>query len=211
METTRRPLRLLILGATGRIGGQLLQQATQRGHSVTAFVRSPGKLGRFGSSVNAVGGDPLDASAVRAMLTGHDAVLSALGPAGLGRSTVQQDGARAVVEAMQRGPVRRLLLVSAAMLFKDAGLLAAIVRTTILRNVAADCVQAEAAVTASDLDWTIVRPPRLTNGPITRRYAVARGHMPKGATGLLSRADVAHFLLDEAERAEHVHQVVGIG
>jgi putative NADH-flavin reductase len=137
-------------------------------------------------------------------------VISALGPPGLGRSTVQQDGARAVIEAMRRGPMKRLLMVSAGMLFKDAGILAAIIRNTVLRNVASDCREAEAAVTGSGLDWTIVRPPRLTNGAITRNYRVADGRLPEGSPGWSSRADVAHFLLDEVERAEHVRQIVGL-
>jgi putative NADH-flavin reductase len=201
---------LLVLGGTGRVGRQLLQQAQERGHVVTALVRSPEKLANLGSNVEVVRGNALDPDQVRAVLPGHEAVISALGAPGLGRSTVQQDAARALVEAMRQGPVKRLLMVSAGMLFKDAGILAAIIRNTILRNVARDCLEADALVTASTLDWTIVRPPRLTNGAPTGKYAAADGHLPAGGAGSVSRADVARFLLDEVERREHVRQIVGV-
>jgi putative NADH-flavin reductase len=67
-------------------------------------------------------------------------------------------------------------------------------------------------VTSSGLDWTIVRPPRLTHGPLTGRYAVAVGRMPPGAgaTAAISRADLAHLLLEEVERGAHVGHIVGV-
>src|SRR5919204_219517 len=90
----------------------------------------------------------------RDVLAGQHAVLSALGPPGPGRSTVQQDGARSTVAAMRSRSVRRLLIVSAAVLFRDIGVLAAILRNTFLRNVTRDCEETERIVTSSDLDWT---------------------------------------------------------
>ena len=109
---------------------------------------------------------------------------------------------------MQSAGMRRLLIVSAAILFEDLGLLAAVLRRTLLKNVVIDSGEMERIVTASDLDWTIVRPPRLTNGPLTARYHVADNRFPPGRQ-TLSRADVAHFLLDELEHRAHVRHVVG--
>jgi uncharacterized protein YbjT (DUF2867 family) len=102
--------------------------------------------------------------------------------------------------------------VGVAVLFNDAGWLAAVMRKTFLRNVARDSAEMERIVKASDVDWTIVRPPRLTNGPLTRTYGVADGRLPLGAGRIatVSRADVAHFLLDEIEQPGHVRQVVGM-
>ena len=157
-------MRLFILGATGGTGRQLIDQALVRGHQVTAFVRSPEKLGARPEGLSVQQGDPRDAAALTAALPGHDAVLSALGPPGPRRSTILPESARSTVSAMQSSGMRRLLIVSAAILFEDLGLLAAVLRRTLLRNVVIGSGEMERIVTASDLDWTIVRPPRLTNG-----------------------------------------------
>jgi putative NADH-flavin reductase len=203
-----KPMRLFILGATGGIGRALIAQGRERGHQVTAFVRSPQKLApREGLTIRR--GDPRNAAELAAALSGHDAVLSSLGPPGTGPTTIIRDASRNSVAAMQSAGVRRLLIVSAALLFEDAGFLAALLRRTLLRHVAEDCAAMEDVVTASGLDWTIVRPPRLTNGPITRRYNIADGRMPRGGF-TVSRADVADFLLDELERGEHRGQIVGM-
>jgi uncharacterized protein YbjT (DUF2867 family) len=82
-------------------------------------------------------------------------------------------------------------------------------RRTLLRNVARDSAEMERVVMASGLDWTIARPPRLTNGPLTRRYKVEDGRMPRG-TWIVSRADVADFLLGELDQGKHMHKIVGM-
>lgn len=206
------PMRLFILGATGRTGRELVEQALQRGHRVTAFVRTPQQLGAPRGGLTVVQGDLLNAEAVGAVVAGHDAVLSAIGPPGPGRTTITRDSARATVAAMRAAGVRRLLVVGVAALFDDAGFLAAMLRKTFLRNVASDSAAMEWVVKASDLDWTIARAPRLTNGPLTERYDVADDHLPPGAggTAMISRADLAHFLLDEVEHPTHARCVVGI-
>lgn len=203
-------MRLFILGATGGTGRELVDQALKRGHRVTAFVRTPQKLGATREGLTVVQGDPLSAEAVGAALAGHDAVLSAIGPAGPGRTTITGDSARATVAAMRATAVRRLLVVGVAVLFDDAGFVVALLRRTLLRNVANDSAEMERIVKASELDWTIVRPPRLTNGRLTGRYGVRDDHMPSGGSATVSRADVAHFLLGEVEHPAHVRRVVGI-
>jgi uncharacterized protein YbjT (DUF2867 family) len=101
------------------------------------------------------------------------------------------------------------LIVSAALLFERAGFVAWLLRKTLLRNVADDSAEMERAVMSSDLDWTIVRPPRLTNGRRSEHYAVDDDRLPAGGRAI-SRADVAHFLLGEVEHGEHVRRIVGI-
>jgi putative NADH-flavin reductase len=206
-------MRLFILGATGGTGRQLIGQALARGHQVTAFVRSPEKLGARQQGLSVQQGDPRDAAALNVALSGHDAVLSALGPPGLelpglGRSTILRDSALSTVSAMQSAGIRRLLIVSAAILFEDMGVLAALLRRTLLRNVVVDSGEMEQVVTASNLEWTIVRPPRLTTAPPTGRYQVADNRYPPGKRAL-SRADLAHFLLDELDQRIHLRQIVG--
>ena len=202
-------MRLLILGATGGTGRALIDQARTRSHQVTAFVRSPKKLGAPRDGVIVRRGDPLDAVQVRDVLAGHDAVLSALGAPGPGRTTILRDSSRVIVDAMRDAGVRRLLVVSAAILFDGIGFFPAVMRRTLLRNIFTDAAAMERTIASSDLEWTIARPPRLTNGPLTKRYRVADGRMPPGKL-TVSRADVADFLLDEVEEKRHVHAIVGI-
>jgi putative NADH-flavin reductase len=207
-DLTSASLRLFILGATGGTGRALVDQARERGHAVTAFVRSPQRLGAPRAGVIVRQGDPRSVAELSAALPGHDAVLSALGPPGPGRTTILRECARSTVAAMQVAGVRRLLVVSAAMLF-DAGILFAILRRVLLRNVAQDSLEMERVVMASGLDWTIARPPKLTNGPLTENYQIADGRMPDGRISI-SRADVAHFLLGALEGDAHARQIVGM-
>jgi len=204
-------MRLLILGATGGTGRALLVQALERGHEITAFVRSPQKLAPFTGRIAVRQGDPRNVADLAAVLPGHDAVVSALGPPGPGPTTILRDGARSAVEAMQTGGPRRLIVVSAAVLFDDLGILGALLRRTLLKNVAEDSAEMERIVMASGLEWTIARPPRLTNGPLTGRYRVENGHLPdRSALASISRSDVARFLLTELEHSMHIHHIVGI-
>ncbi|AKU96005.1 Flavin reductase [Labilithrix luteola] len=209
MVTTHpNPMRLFVLGATGGTGRALVEQGLGRGHSMTAFVRSPQKLApREGLTI--LGGDPLSTKELTRVLPGHDAVFFSLGPPGIGPTTVLREGARALVPAMKATGIRRLLVVSAAVLFENEGFIVWLARHTFLRNVYEDGTAMERVFMESDLDWTFSRPPRLTNGPLTREYRIADGRMPPG-TRVVSRNDVAHFLLDEAEQDEHLHRIVGM-
>jgi putative NADH-flavin reductase len=181
MTSAKRSMRLFILGATGGTGRELVDQALKRQHRVTAFVRTPQKLGAPREGLTVLEGDPLSPQALEATLTGHDAVLSAIGPPGSGRTTVTRDSAQAALAAMRATGVRRLLTLSVAVLFHDGGWLAAFLRKTFLRDIADDAVEMERVVTASDLDWTIVRPPRLTSGPLSQQYGVDDDQLPRGA------------------------------
>jgi putative NADH-flavin reductase len=201
--------RLFVLGATGRIGRAFIEQAIQHDHGVTALVRSPEKLGHLRAWVSVHSGDPRSLEDLHAALPGHDVVISALGPPGIGPTTIHRNAARSTIVAMQAAGIRRLLIVSAAVLFENEGFFYWLARNTFLRNVAEDTAAMERVVMATDLDWTIVRPPRLTMGALTGRYAVAEGRMPRGRQSI-SRADVAHFLLEEVEHPRHVRRMVGI-
>jgi putative NADH-flavin reductase len=201
--------RVLVLGATGGNGRAFIEQALGRGHKVTAFVRSPERLQALRGRVTVRKGDTCSVAELTGALQDQDAVVSSLGPPGLGRTTIIRDAARSTVAAMDATGVRRLLIVSAAMLFEDAGVLAMILRRTLLHNAAEDCAAMEGIVRSSQLDWSIVRPPRLTNGEITRHYMIESGHLPRGGRPV-SRADVGHYLVDELERGAHIRQIVGM-
>lgn len=202
-------MRLFILGATGGIGRHLVRIGHERGHHLTAFVRSPHKLPPQHDRLTVVPGDLFDAAAIARALPGHDAVLSAFGPTTIRTTTLRRDFGRALASAMRDGNVRRLQLVSAAFLFRDVGLLGAILKPTLFRFMAPDMADMEREVMHDDLEWTVLRPPRLTNGPLTRNYRAATNRLPPSGY-VISRADVADFMIREAERPTHTRQIVGL-
>jgi putative NADH-flavin reductase len=202
-------MRLFILGATGGIGTELLSQGLEGGHQITAFVRSPQKIARKHERLRVVMGDPRDVRQLSDVLSGHDAVLSSLGNRGLGFTSIREDCARATIQAMNEIGVRRLLAVSVAFLFDGIGVVAWMLRRVVLGNVGRDSLGMEAVIRGSRLDWTIVRPLRLTNGRGKKRYRVEEERLPNGGSKI-SRADVAHFMLNEVEKPEHLQKVVGV-
>ncbi|HEV3151588.1 MAG TPA: NAD(P)H-binding protein [Acidobacteriaceae bacterium] len=201
-------MRLIVLGATGGIGKYLLEYATARGHEVTAFVRSPQKIVLKSEKLRVLPGDLLDADQLAQVLRGHDAVLSAFGPSTLRRVTTRGAFGKALATAMQRSGVRRGLVVSSALLFAEQNAIGKLLRGTLFRNLIPDMTAMEAAIERDGLEWTIVRPPRLTNSALTPSYHVSDGRLPKGMT--VSRACVADFMVKEAERPAHVRQIVGL-
>jgi putative NADH-flavin reductase len=202
-------MRLFVLGANGRTGREIIQLARTRGHEITAFVRSPQKLGAT-PRVKVIGGDPRSPKMIAAALPGHDAVLSAIGPHprdALRPSTLMSECARATVSAMITSGVARLTIVSAAVLFPEKGLYFAFFRW-LLRHHARDLYSMEETVRASGLEWTIARPPRLRLSP-EAKFLALRDALPSGSQ-VMSFRSVATFMLDSVERRSHVSEVVGL-
>jgi putative NADH-flavin reductase len=202
-------MRLFILGATGAIGQQLLRIGLERGHELTAYVRSPYKISRPSGRLTVARGDLFSVSAMAQSLAGHDAVLSAFGPTTVRTTTLRSEFGRTLASTLSEGGVRRVQLVSAAFLFQRIGMLGAILKPTLFRFMAPDMAAMEREIMKEDLEWTVLRPPRLTNGPLTRRYRVAEGELPASGYAI-SRADVADFMINEAEKPLYVHQIVGL-
>lgn len=205
--------KMLVLGATGKTGKELIDIALARGHEVTAFVRSPAKIARRDQRLAVVKGDPRSVEELSAVLAGHDVVLSALGPTpreAMTRSTLLQDCASSAIAAMKRAGVRRFLIVSSALLFPGGGPLPAFFRFLIRPHVR-DLAAMEGTVKATTVEWTIARPPRLI--PATdERYRAQPGGLPPGATlnSVMSWRAVAAFMLDSAENGSHLREVVGV-
>jgi putative NADH-flavin reductase len=203
-------MNLLTLGATGRTGREIVDLALRNGHRVTAFVRSPQKIERRDERLVIRAGVPLDAEQLAAALEGQDAVLSALGlppRQALRPSTFMAEAAASTVAAMRRAGVTRLAIVSAAVLFPGRGLQYRFFRW-LLRHHARDLLAMEAVVRATDLEWTIARPPRLTQAK-DERYRELPDALPPGSMTAPFRA-VAAFLLDSVERRRHVNEIVGV-
>jgi uncharacterized protein YbjT (DUF2867 family) len=207
-------MNLLIVGATGGTGRQLVAQALERGHRVIALVRRPPRAeGRPG--LTAIVGNVLDPASLDRAVRGQEAVLSALGhKRWLGPTRILSEGTRNLIAAMGNHGVRRLVCET-ALGISDAwwqlGLYYTLfVRPVILPFYFWDKVRQEAVIRGSDLDWTIVRPGALTNGPKRGRYR----HGPRVGHWLwtvrISRADVAAFMLDELTDRRHVRATVGV-
>lgn len=206
-------MRLIILGATGGIGVEVVRQAAERGHAVTAFVRSPERLRPFSGGIRIVEGDLLNAAELGRVIAGHDGVLSAFGPRlPLASSDSDLLGrfACALAGAMSQTTVRRVVLVSTAFLFRNAIFPPAyLFGRLFFPSVVADASAMEQIVTASRLDWTLVRPPQLTDKPRTGRYRVREGHLPVfGAR--IARADVADFMIRCLEDRASIRKVMGV-
>jgi putative NADH-flavin reductase len=219
-------LKLTIVAATGRIGSHLVDQALAAGHEVTAVVRNPAKLTR---DIRAIATDLTnpDPAALEEAVKGADAVLSGLGPRSRADSGITAPGTRAIVDAMLATQVKRIVVVSAAPVatvptasrphppkhdpgegFVMRHLLTPMIKS-ILRVHYEDLAAMEELLRESGLQWTAVRPPRLTDAPLSTDYRTAIGRNIRGGA-LASRADVAHCMLRALTQPETVGQTIGI-
>lgn len=214
-------MKITVFGATGGVGREVVRQALAAGHEVTAVVRDPARLEVPAQERLrvAVVKDLTDDSALVPVLAGQDAVVSALGAANNKQARlapVTGPALRSVVAAMERAGVLRLSAVSAAPLGPDAegdGVLLRKVGYPLLkwalRDLYADLAVMEAAIAASGLRWTVIRPPRLLNRPGTGHYRRALdANVPAGR--VIARADVATALLDTLSDPSTAGHAVGV-
>ena len=202
-------MKLFILGATGKTGGVLVADAVPRGHRVTTFGRSPFS-GPYKAQVLNLEGNPMNEAELAEALPGNDAVLSVLGTRGLGATSVLEDSSRATVAAMSQAGVKRLIILSSALLDSHIGLINRIVSRTILRHFASDQRAMERIVTASDLDWTVLRPPRMSNSAPDGQSTAMLGEPTDGSGMLITKEEVARVMLDTVENRRYVRKVVHI-
>jgi putative NADH-flavin reductase len=206
-------MRILVLGATGGIGQQIVRQAVEHGHAVTAFVRARGRLEALDGRITVVEGDLLNGSHLERVIAGQDVVASGFGPrapVSKNDSHLLQHFANTLTSAMLHAGVKRVVAVSVAFLFKDSIIPPAYLAGRLFfPDLVADASEMEHVFASSGLDWTIVRPPRLTDKPRTRAYRVREDHLPRfGFT--ISRADVADFVLKCAENHVSSRKIVGV-
>ncbi len=201
---------IAVFGATGRTGRLLLAQAVARGLRVTAFARDQSRLRDLAGKVTAVEGGVSDLAAVERAVTGRDAVLSALGHVRGSPSDLLASSVSNVVEAMGKSGVRRLVVLTNTAVEDPSDKPPVIHRilrgTLVLANgeMLKDSLREAEIIARSGLDWTIVRAPLLTDGPLTGRYRV--GPLTSGTPLRVSRADVAHFMLSCVTRGDYVGQ-----
>lgn len=207
-------MKLVVFGASGRTGRALVQQALQRGHDVTAFARRADRLSDLPGGARVVEGDVYDAVTVRRAVAGSEAVLMALGHTKTSAPDVLETAARHVIVAMEAAGVRRLVTVMGAgvqLPGEQRGLggrfMVGLMRL-FARKLLHDAQIHVDLVANSGLDWTVVRPPRLTNGPHTGRYR--SGNLRLGPFHKISRADVADFMLRLVEEGTYIGEAPNV-
>lgn len=203
-------MKLVIFGATGRTGKYLVQQALAAGHQVTAFARSPEKLGMSDPRLTVVQGDVKDPLAVAEAIAGNDVVLSALGPTKTSGSDMLQSAIKNIITAMHQHDLRRVIVVTGAGVKAPedqpqfwnrlmSGLL-----NLLAKRVLEDSLQAANLLRESGLDWTLVRVPVLTDDPAQGEPWV--GYVGKGMGSRIGRTNVAAFMLKQISDDTYVQK-----
>ena len=205
-------MKLAVFGATGKTGRHLVQQGLAKGHDVAVLVRDPAKLGLENPKLRVVKGDVLsDAAAVEQTVAGVEVVLVALGASSIKKPTsIVEEGTKAIMAAMRKTGARRLVVIStvgAHETSQQAGFVFHRILRPLMRTLAptahhivfVDKERMEDAVRQTDLDWTLVRAPRLVEGPFTGKWRTLMPGEPGLSTRSLSFADLAGYMLQAAE------------
>jgi putative NADH-flavin reductase len=207
--------KLLIIGATRGTGRQAMQQALAAGYAVTALARDRSRIDARHDHLTVLQGDVLDPGSLAPAMAGQDAVISTIGVTSRAPTTLYSEGMRQIIRAMNDTGVTRLIAVSASpMSIDDGDTLATRLLKRLLwvlfRPVYSDMARMEDEIRRSGLDWTIVRPPRLTDRPATGRYrtAINRG-VRRG--NFIGRADLAGAILTLLDDPTSIRATIGIG
>ena len=194
-------MNIIIFGASGGTGREVVKQALEAGHMVTAFVRTPSKINMQHPNLRVVQGDVMDAPAIDQAVTGQDAVISTLGPTRPPVPRMMETAARNIIAAMNKHGLRRLIATTGAGVRqpedqpKLVDTLIGVLLSLMAGEVVRDSAEGVRLIQSSDLDWTIARFPRLMDGPHTGKYRA--GYVSKESSTQLSRADAADFVLKE--------------
>ncbi len=208
-------LNVLVIGATGGTGRQLVMQALERGHHVTALVRNPAALGIQHERLHVMRGNVLDVTGLDEAVRGQDAVLSALGHKRFfGPTRILSDGTRNLLRAMETYGVRRLVCETALGIGDSAGRMGLyytfFVILVILPFYFWDKTRQERLIAASHVHWIIVRPAALSNGPRRGRYRQGRRIGSFLWTARISRGDVADFMLNQLTDDTYLRAAPGL-
>jgi len=207
-------MHLTIFGATGQTGQQLVAQALERGHTVVAAARRPEAIDLRHAHLTVVRGDFADQATIEQAVNGQAAVLSAVGaPMSRTPTTIHADSARSILAALQTTGVRRFIGVTSGgtnpqhdpnlpFVFEQ-------VFKRLFANIYRDQMEMERIVMASSVDWTIVRPAALTNGPATGRCRTAEAYAIRGGNQT-PRADLAAFMLDQLTQSDYIRKAVAL-
>ncbi len=194
-----RVMKLLVFGATGGTGREIVAQALDQGHAVTPFVRNPAAITTRHERLKLAQGDVLDYPLGEAAVQGQDVVLSALGVRKLRKNTILSDGTKNIIRAMEQHGVKRFVCESSLGVGDSKGQLGWVFNVflipLLLRYVFRDKEVQEQYVKQGKLGWIIVRPGAFIDGPRTGVYRIGFSTTDRTIRGKVSGADVADFML----------------
>lgn len=202
-------MKIALFGATGKTGTLVLNNLLAKSHTVTALVRTPAKITLTSPQLKLVQGDALILSDVERAIEGCDAVISVLGLPSLKPSTLLTSSVGNIAAAMKTKGVKRIISMGSAGILNEMSGLPGMIIGFILRNVLKDHRGAYNILHDSPLEWTVVRPLTLTDGPATGRYQTTETGLPKNGRSI-SRADVADFIVQILEQGNYIRQSPGI-
>jgi len=208
-------MKLLIVGGTGGTGKELIEQALEQGHRLTALVRNPDRVKTSHPNLQVVKGDILDFNIVQDVVRGQDAVLSALGHKKFFvRTTILSSGTKNIIGAMQKHNVSRFICITSLGInesrFKLGLYYTLFVIPFIVFFYFLDKSKQEKLIKESKLSWTIIRPGQLTNGKKRGVYKHGPNVGSYILTKMISRADVAHFMLSQLNDITYLGKAVGV-
>jgi putative NADH-flavin reductase len=203
-------MNILVIGGSRGIGLHVVQQTLEHGHPVTVLVRNPAALTLHHDNLRVMKGDVIDLDSVRTAIRGKTAVVFAVG--------IQQtrdpvivfsEGTRNVLSAMKEEGIKRLIAVTGIGSGGSKGPWGLLYKTMFhlisIKTIYDDKDRQEHLIKESDTDWIIVRPAFLTDGPLTGRYRVVK-QLSLPSPGRISRADVAHFVIEQLEKPSYLHE-----
>lgn len=210
-------MKLVVFGASGRTGKPLVELAAGAKHEVTAFARTPARLGAVPPGVKVVQGDARDARAVEEALAGQDGALVAVGAEDRKKTTIRQDVVRGAIAGLKKHGGKRLVFLSAAgvgdslpQMKKASFLFGSVLIPLVLKHPFADALAAENLLRESGLEWVIVRPVGLTNGPPKRDVTAITDGSAESLKLTIPRADVARFMLIQMTDDRYLGQAPSI-
>lgn len=203
-------MKLFVIGATGGVGQAVVKQAIAQGHNVTAYVRDRNKVNHAPhANLTIVQGDGTDLYEITNALKGHDAVICTVGSKGLKASTIMSDITYNLVKAMQTNKVSRIVYCASAGIHREIpGIMGKLIMF-LLRHPLKDHQKSYHVLEESGLDYTVVRPMGLVNEERIEPYRVV-GHKISPPSSKISRAAVAHFMLQAVVSEEYIKQSMGL-
>jgi putative NADH-flavin reductase len=202
-------MRIVVFGASGRTGIELVSQALDQDHNVVAFVRNPTKLQTRHKNLSVFEGDVLNKDQVKNAVNRCEGVLFAVGGKPWEKRPVCTEGIKNVIAVMQKHNAQRLVVESAYGVKQTRRGIYGRLLWIIIKNIMKDKESMEDAINASQLDWVIVRPTILTEGPSTGTYRVGQ-NLTLGILPKISRADIADFMLKQLQDDTYIHQAITI-
>lgn len=203
-------MNILIFGSTGATGRQVVEQALEQGHRVTAFARNPAKLDIKHTNLKVVQGDVMDLPSVEKAVQGQEAVVCVLGAGQKMTGTIRSEGTQQIIQAMEKAGIRRFICQStlgAGDSWENLNFFwKYIMFGFLLRNVFGDHQRQENYVQQSGLDWTIVRPGAFVDGNRTGNYRHGFPSNDKTSKLKISRADVADFIVKQLADDKYIHK-----